>query len=568
MYVDHSNNIAEMITRFLLIVLLLAASAGTLMAGETPLQVEPAASAISNDARSLLVFHGNIVLPDEVYLAIITLPKAGGANNETAQSVREQCQAFLLSSGYELARVETAVEGSHILVDIDEGHLEKIIFRGTSSLRTVQALIVLNLPQDVFNRPYLERQLARAKREYGIDVADWKLVKSEKPKKIGPDIGDLKLPEKPSSYPGGTTENLFKGLGTFIGHSLIPPSADYELHIFFRRRAWSPGVGLVASITGPDGLKLGLKYKNEDLLLASDRWAMEGTIGSTIRNSLIDQHSYLALQRTAAAASWFSPPFLGELRPALVIRGDLTSRQRPDLDLESYMATRVLAGLALNYDLFVGGNVSLGFGAERYDVFRLEQVDPLAEPLASTGNNTQPCLDTALQLTFNPDEIRSDRKHEFLVNGRHRLGNNAYSVSTYRYQYIIPIGWHDIWLTSHGAYVWGQAPFFEEQSVGGTHIRGIYSSRFFTHRVVSGGLELRYSLIRDVYKVGVFVDSALFGEITPDRQHDHARVVTGFGPSFHILISSAFQLDIFLAFNATSHVSDERGFGITLNQAF
>jgi hypothetical protein len=85
---------------------------------------------------------------------------------------------------------------------------------------------------------------------------------------------------------------------------------------------------------------------------------------------------------------------------------------------------------------------------------------------------------------------------------------------------------------------------------------------------VSGGLELRYSLIRDVYKVGAFVDSALFGEITPDRQHDHASVVAGVGPSFHILIASAFQLDIFLAFCVAPHGSNERGFGATLNQAF
>jgi hypothetical protein len=435
-------------------------------------------------------------------------------------------------------------------------------------LRAVQALIVLDLPHHVFNRPYLERQIARAKREYGIDVAGWKLVKSEKRKKIGPEIGDLKPRGKPSSPPGAQAESPLKGLGTLIGRSLIPPRADYELHILFRKRAWSPGLGLDASLGGPDGLKLGLKYKNEDLVLTADRWAAEGTVGATIRNRLRDQHSYVALQRAAAAASWFTPSFLGELRPALVIRGDLTSRQRPDLGLESYMATRALAGLALNYDLFIGGKVSLGFGAERYDVFRLEREDASTAPLVSPGNDTQPCLDTALQLTFNPDEIRADRKHEFAVNGRHRLGNDAYSVSTYRYQYIIPIGWHDIWLTSHGAYLWGQVPFFEEQAVGGTHVRGIYSSRFFTRRVVSGGLELRYSLIRDVYKVGIFVDSALFGEFSPDRQHDHARVVTGFGPSFHILIASSFQLDIFLAFNATSHVSDERGFSVMLNQAF
>ncbi|MDD5224136.1 MAG: hypothetical protein PHE84_09105 [bacterium] len=545
------------------------------MANEAPSQVGPATSARSTNARTLLVFHGNVVLPDEIYLAILTLPEGSAANQDTADRVRKQYQAFLWSAGYDLARVETAVESSHIRVDIDEGHLEKILFRGTSSLRTVQALIALNLPKGVFNRPYLERQLVRIKREYGIDVEGWKLVESTKHKKIGPEIGNLEYSAEPSRPLVAPTGGMFEGLGTWIGHSLIPSRADYELHILFRRRAWSPGLGLLASLSSPDGFKLGLRYKNEDLLFATDRWATEGTLGLSTRNSLLDQHSYLAIQRAAAAASWFSPPFLDELRPAVVIRGDFTSRQRPDLGLENYRVTRAQAGLALHYDLFVGGNVSLGFGAERDDIFHLEQVDPLAIPLVSPGNDNQPYIDTAVHLTFDPDEIRADRRHEFAIDGRQRLGNGAYAygLATYRYQYIIPVGWHDIWLTSNGAYVWGKAskiPFFEDQSVGGTYVRGVYGSRFFTRRVVSGGLELRYSLTRDVYKVGAFVDSALFGEITPapDRQHDHARVVASAGPSFHVLIAAAFQLDIYYAIGIASHGSNERGFSATLNQAF
>ena len=568
MCVDNSVKTARLLARLSLIVLLLATSSGTLMADEAPPQVEPVTSARLTDARRLLIFQGNVVLPDEVYLAIIALPEGSASDNDTAQSVREQCQAFLLKSGYELARVETAVEGNHILVDIDEGHLQKIIFRGTSSLRTVQALMALNLPQNVFNRPYLERKFALLKRDYGIDIAGWKLVKSEKRKKIGPEIVPLESPAKPSSPSGAPSESHFKNLGTLIGRSLIPPHADYELHILFRRRAWPTGAGLVASLSGPDGFKVGLGYKNERLLLSADRWAAEGTLGLTIRNSLRDQHSYLALQRAAAGVSWFSPPFLGELRPALVVREDLTSRQRPDLGLESYLVTRTQAGLALNYDLFVGGSASFGFGAEFDDVSHLEQVDSSAPPLVSAGSDSKPYIDSAVQLTFDPDQIRADRRHEFAISARQRLGSDSFGVATYRYQYIIPIGWHDIWLTSHGSYVWGQAPFFEEQSVGGTHVRGIFTSRFYTRRVVSGGLELRYSLIRDVYKAGVFVDSAFFGEISPDRRSESARVVGGAGPSFHILIASAFQLDIYFSISLASGGSNERGFCAMLNQAF
>jgi hypothetical protein len=500
----------------------------------------------------------------------LALPDASAASDATAASVREQCQAFLLHSGYELARVETTIENGHIRVDVDEGRLQKIVFRGTGSLRTVQALIALNLPQGVFNRPYLERQIARIKREHGVDVAGWQLVVSTEHRKIGPEIADLKPLVKPLSPLVAPIGTLAEGIGTLVGHSLIPQRADYELHILFPRRAWSQGVGLVASLGGADGLKLGLRYKNEALLVTTDRWAAEGTVGMATRTSLRDQHSYVAIQRAAAAASWFSPPLLGELRPALVLRGELTSRQRPDVGLESYQVTRVQAGLALSYDLSVGRNVSLGFGAERDDVLSLEQIEPMAAPLVPSGTYNQPYIDTAMQFTFDPDEIRADRRHEFAVGGRQRLAivGSAYGVATYRYQCVIPVGWHDIWLTSHGGYVWGDAPFFEEQPVGGTHIRGVFTTRFFARRVVSAGLDLRYSLVRDVYKVGGFFDSALFGEILPERRHDRTRVVGGVGPSFHALIADAFQLNMFYAFGLASRGVSEHAFAATLNQAF
>jgi hypothetical protein len=568
MNVYYYINTAGMMARFSLIVFLLAASAGKLPADEAPPPAEPASSARLSEARRLLVFYGNVVLPDEVYLAVISLPEGSAADKDTALRVREQCQAFLLNAGYDLARVEAAAEDGRIRVDIDEGHLEKIIFRGTSSLRTVQALVTLNLSHNVFNRPYLERQLARLKRESGVEVTDWKLIKSEIRRKIGPEIVKLEPPARPAGAPDSSAKSQIKGLGTLIGRSLIPPRADHELHILFKRRVWSTGVGLVASVNSSDGFKLGLRYRDEGLLFQTDRWAAEGTLGLTIRNNLDDQHAYLAVQRAAAGASWYSPPFLGQLRPALVLRGELTSRQRPDLGLESYYVTRAQTGVALSYDLFPGGNVSLGSGAERVDVFDLEQVDPLAASQVSSGTDTQPYLDAALQLTFNPDELRADRRHELTAGGRQRLSDDAYGVATYRYQYIIPVGWHDIGFTSRGAYVWGQAPFFEEQAVGGAHIRGIFASRFFARRVVSGGLELRYSLVRDVYKAGVFADTALFSEIDSGRQHSHASVVTGVGPSFHILIASAFQLDLFYTIAVVSPGIREHGFSAVLNQAF
>src|SRR5437868_5958183 len=70
-----------------------------------------------------IVFSGNLVLNDEVYLAILDLPADFVPDKNGAALVRSRILSFLHDAGYEIARVETAAEGGRILVDIDEGRV-------------------------------------------------------------------------------------------------------------------------------------------------------------------------------------------------------------------------------------------------------------------------------------------------------------------------------------------------------------------------------------------------------------------------------------------------------------
>ena len=108
---------------------LMLALAGSASAEETARQRPP------------IIFSGNLVLNDEVYLAVLDLPPDFVPGKSGADLVRSRILSFLQRAGFEIARVETAVEGGRILVDIDEGRVEKVILRGQGSLRTVQALL-------------------------------------------------------------------------------------------------------------------------------------------------------------------------------------------------------------------------------------------------------------------------------------------------------------------------------------------------------------------------------------------------------------------------------------------
>ncbi len=504
-----------------------------------------------------LVFSGNVVLNDEVYLAILDLPADFAADKRGAALVRARLLEFLHRAGYELARVETAVTSGRILVDIDEGRVEKIILRGQGSLRTVQVLLGLSLPHNVFNRPYLERQLATLRAESGVEVERFELVRTDEVSHVGPQVEEL----------GSLIENL----GKFVGHPLIPPRADYELHILFRRREWATGPGLVAGLSGVDGLRLGLEYRGEGLWLADDRWGAGAQLGARIRSRIADDQAYLALTRAIAEMQWYTPRLGSHLRPVLSARGELTSRQRPDVGLESYTATRVQLALALSYEIFRGASIALGVGGEELDVFALRGVEGQATaPNISPSSTLRPYLSGTAQIIFDPDEIRRDRRHELEVSGRHYSGRtgSAYGLTTARYQKIFEIGWHDLWFTGRGAWLWGAPPFTEEQPVGGLHVRGVFDERFYARRVASGSFEARFSLTRDVYKVGGFADVAVFGEIDRSTHTERARGVGAAGPSFHALIADTFQLDLYYSLGFATRGEAERGFTASLKQAF
>lgn len=507
--------------------------------------------------RPPLVFSGNVVLNDEVYLAVLDLPADFAADKGGAALVRTRLLAFLQRAGYEIARVETAVEDGRVLVDIDEGRVEKIILRGQGSLRTVQALLSLSLPHHVFNRPYLERQLSLLRAKNGFEVERFDLVETSEVPHLGPQVEDL--------------GPIIDDLGRFVGHPLIPPRADYELHILFRRREWSTGPGLVAGLSGVDGLRLGAEYRGEGLWLTTDRWGAGAQLGTKIRSRIHDGRAYLALTRALAELQWSTPRLGLGLRPVLSVRGDLSSRQRPDVRLESYYATRAQLTLGLSYDLFRGASVALGLGAEQLDVFSLRPVEgETPAPGVEPSSTLRPYLSGTAWIDFDGDEIRRDRHTELEFTGRHypRGAGRGYGITSYRFQQVSEVGWHDVWFTSRGAWLWGAVPFLEEQPVGGLHVRGVFGESFYARRVASGGLEVRFSLTRDIYKVGGFVDAAVFGELDRDERRERPRVVGSAGPSFHVLIADVFQLDLYYAIGFAGGGKAERGFAAALKQAF
>src|SRR3954471_11733745 len=124
----------------------------------------------------LLVFHGNVALLEDVYRSALDLPANTRANPATARTVATRLSSFLHRAGYALASVRARAEGEQIIVDIDEGRLDKVIFLGGGAFETLRLRLDLQIAQDVFNQPDLERQLSSLARRLGLGEFAYEIV--------------------------------------------------------------------------------------------------------------------------------------------------------------------------------------------------------------------------------------------------------------------------------------------------------------------------------------------------------------------------------------------------------
>src|SRR6267143_1397542 len=104
----------------------------------------------------LLTFHGNVALLEDVYRSFLDLPASTKATPANARMVATRLTSFLHRAGYALATVRARADGDQIVVDVDEGRLDKVIFLSGGAFETLRLRLDLNIQYDVFNQPDLE----------------------------------------------------------------------------------------------------------------------------------------------------------------------------------------------------------------------------------------------------------------------------------------------------------------------------------------------------------------------------------------------------------------------------
>ena len=109
--------------------------------------------------------------------------------------------------------------------------------------------------------------------------------------------------------------------------------------------------------------------------------------------------------------------------------------------------------------------------------------------------------------------------------------------------------------------------FPDEESIG-NHLNGAFGGSDFARKIGSTGFEFRYSLLRDIFKIGVFYDQAIFGAIDRGDARWSVRTAGAGGPSFHLLLADEFQIDVWFGLGWKSDGSADFAPALALRQVF
>lgn len=498
------------------------------------LAAAPVDGGVAPDAGVSLEFRGNLVLPEEVYRTVVPLPAGAKADAATLRDVVARTEDFLRRSGYELAHVGGSVDGHRIVVDVSEGELEKVVFKGRLTFQMIRFKLAFLLPRDVFNRAEVERQLSELSAKLGIEPPTWELVPTEHVKHVGPQVEDLPL------------------LGDIQGVALVKPQQQYELHLSFATKDWSTGLGLDIRISYFDGVELGLNYQGRGLFFSDDRWRLAVMGGVGVRQDIPNNELYVFPSRVFVEGQYFTPAFAKYVRSFLWLTGEGLARQRKDLNLENYYSDDVKLSLNVQVQPNELWRLYIGMGFQQFGLTGYQAPPGEPPPAFSTQLRWRGFTQLGGGLFFGLlSDGRWDRRHALDLDTK--LWGNLGQLNTpsmwelhAHYQKVFAFGWHDLWLRAQGDVVRGDVLFPFEVPLG-AHLRGNFGDIFVRH-AVGGRAEFRFSLTRDLYKLGFFVDTAGYGEIDRVTGTETPRFGVAFGPGFHALIVGMFQLDMNVSF--------------------
>lgn len=512
-----------------------------------------AIAAASAAAAAPIEIRGNVAILDSVYRTVLGLPDSTPATRETAREVEEKLTAFLHQSGYDLAVVRARAAGGRIEAQIDEGTLDKVIVLGTDTITCLRMRLDLSMAGRVYNRPELEQRLRDLREKFDVDATTYEVVPIAGPQQDRPTLVAM---------------SELRPLG------IADAPRRYELRVRVgSANGWATGVTPSVDVTSFEGGALGAELRTNGLAPGA-RSLFRARVSAGSRNRLESDSSRFAISSGDLFAAWFAPPLTENLRPALGVRATLIDRQRADLGLDGFHYTTLQAGAFFEDTVSPNLGLWMGGGLERRLLLSVQGGASASPVVQSTPRaQTRPYGAIRFRYRFDPESLRRDRGDYLQFDGWLALpggaGRDGTAYLRARFQHVRVIGWDEFWIEGLGNLFAGDVLFTEEESLGADALRGAFSGSDYTRRLLGVGFEYRYSLWRDVLKLGVFTNLAVYQPIEAFTDVGHgARFAASAGPGLHMLVEDTIAFDAYVSIGVDALGRTSIGSQLALHQAF
>lgn len=484
--------------------------------------------------ESGLFIVGNERVPLETLEEVIQRRSDEEIGEELAARTKAELLHYYYAQGYSLARIWTKVHQGKLFISIDEGKLEKIIVRGRGAITTLLLEWWIDLPGNVYNQRLLRAELDNFTDRTGIKDIATQIVKSRVVREVGFQLSDW-------------------GIDVFGEKTSM-----YELHIIIAPASGSgPGIG---AITSPYyGFVPFVQYGDKGTFFENgkDKLLLSLETGYHIRRDLNKGGWDLRFTHFQTGGRYDFPPLRDLLRFYSESHLEISGFQRPDLPLDEYWAFVLHSSVNAGFDILDGFSIWFGGGAEYKSIFSIKQVTK--EPFNVTPfDNGRFFAAVGLDLNLTPHEIRIDRLHTFSLKYEFYLIDVArFHRLEAAYKKVFALGYDDFIAQTKLLYTFGPTPFYEEKSLGGPMMRSFFKGAFYVDRAAWLSFEYRLSLWKDVIKISLYHDLAMFGQLTHDpnalnsgtyteaAESENWALANSFGPGFHWLILDSFQFDLY-----------------------
>jgi hypothetical protein len=467
---------------------------------------------------------GNQVLLDPVILWIMELPEQGPPTEQTAEDAQQRLERFFERTGYDLARVKAFVQRDVLWVFVDEGVLEEISVVGASTTRTFNLRLELELPEKVYNRIHVARQIERLERENDDARLEAELVEVRQDQ---PPIDYLQRFIAGADNPREEAAELW-----------LEQSERHSLVVTVYTEEWGSGLDYGVSFLSPYGLRVSASYERTDLIFDADRYSISAEVGG-LSDTLL----------TSADFEFFYafPELFGEsLRPTVDLDGLLDSFDRDTLGLENYRYFDASAVVSLAYEPFWDLVIAPGAGYGYDNVFGFSRTE---QTPAYIDNQQREFFvgEIGLEWLISRVGLRRDKLHllEAVLETR-TVDQGLWLRFEGDYQKAWEFGYDDLFVRSNFFSFQGAGiEWFDEDPITSQVMRAVAGDEEFARHLLAVGTEYRLALHRNIVQAGLSASVAAAGLRERQTRETFAEFFAAGGPGLHIELLDNFQLNLF-----------------------